>query len=91
MSEKDELLARTYRSAFELAVQHNVTSLAIPAISTGAYRFPLERATHIAVTALIAFLGGSFTKKTCERLDDVRATIDPRQVVMSMAPTTDAP
>lgn len=46
---EEELLARTYRSAFELAVQHNLTSLALPAISTGAYRFPLDRATRIAV------------------------------------------
>lgn len=46
---EEELLAKTYRSVFDLAVQHNLTSLAFPAISTGAYRFPLDRATRIAV------------------------------------------
>lgn len=48
-SGEEELLARTYRSAFELAIQHNLTSLAFPAISTGAYRFPMDRAASIAV------------------------------------------
>lgn len=46
---EEDLLARTYRSAFELAAQHELGSLAFPAISTGAYRFPLDRATRIAV------------------------------------------
>lgn len=46
---EEDLLARTYRSAFELAAQHELTSLAFPAISTGAYRFPLDLATRVAV------------------------------------------
>lgn len=53
---EDELLARTYCSVFELVAQHAITSLALPAISTGAYRFPLERATRIAVRETRAFL-----------------------------------
>lgn len=43
-------LARCYREAFRLAREHDVQSLAFPAISTGAYRFPLRRATEIAKT-----------------------------------------
>ncbi len=46
---EEELLARAYRSAFELIEQHGITTVAFPAISTGAYRFPLDRATRIAV------------------------------------------
>ncbi len=48
--DEDELLARCYRSCFALAVQHAIRTIAFPAISTGIYGFPLERATRIAVT-----------------------------------------
>lgn len=50
------LLAACYRNSFALAVRHNVKSLAFPAISTGIYRFPLEEATHIAVTTTLEFI-----------------------------------
>lgn len=45
---EDELLASCYRRSFEIAREHDLQSIAFPAISTGAYRFPLERATRIA-------------------------------------------
>jgi O-acetyl-ADP-ribose deacetylase len=50
VSGEDELLASCYRSALALAAERGLRSLAFPAISTGAYGFPLERATRIAVT-----------------------------------------
>jgi O-acetyl-ADP-ribose deacetylase len=46
---EDELLARCYRASFGFAVEHGLTSLAFPAISTGVYGFPRERAAKIAV------------------------------------------
>ena len=46
---EDDLLASCYRRCIELAAQHACASIALPAISTGVYRFPLERATEIAV------------------------------------------
>jgi O-acetyl-ADP-ribose deacetylase len=46
---EDEALASCYREAMRLAAEHGCGSIAFPAISTGAYRFPLERATRIAV------------------------------------------
>jgi O-acetyl-ADP-ribose deacetylase (regulator of RNase III) len=46
---EDDLLASCYRNSLALARRHALTSLAFPAISTGVYRFPLERATRIAV------------------------------------------
>ena len=47
---KDEetLLANCYRNSFALALEHDLKSIAFPAISTGIYRFPLELATKIA-------------------------------------------
>jgi O-acetyl-ADP-ribose deacetylase (regulator of RNase III) len=47
--EEDELLAGCYRRCLELAKQHNVRSIAFPAISTGVYHFPPKRAAHIAI------------------------------------------
>jgi len=44
-----ELLAGCYRNSLRLADEHGIRSIAFPAISTGVYRFPLERATRIAV------------------------------------------
>jgi O-acetyl-ADP-ribose deacetylase (regulator of RNase III) len=54
--DEDGLLASCYRSSLELAERLGARSVAFPAISTGAYRFPLERATEIAVAAVVAFL-----------------------------------
>ena len=47
-SNEDELLAGCYRSALDLAAEHKLTSIAYPAISTGIYRFPADRAARIA-------------------------------------------
>ncbi len=53
---EEELLSKCYRSSLTLAVQHSVHTIAFPAISTGVYRFPLDRATQIAVTEVKTFL-----------------------------------
>jgi O-acetyl-ADP-ribose deacetylase (regulator of RNase III) len=52
----DELLARCYRSCFELASRHDLRSLAFPSISTGVYGFPVQRAARIAVREIAAGL-----------------------------------
>lgn len=44
-----EQLAACYRSCFALAAQHNLATLAFPAISTGVYGFPKTAAAAIAV------------------------------------------
>jgi O-acetyl-ADP-ribose deacetylase (regulator of RNase III) len=50
-----ELLASCYRRSLELAVQHRLTSIAFPSISIGAYGFPVELATPIAIAAVRQF------------------------------------
>lgn len=47
-----ELLARCYQGAIALAIAHEFTSLAFPAISTGVYGYPLMEATQVAVAAV---------------------------------------
>jgi len=51
-SQEDALLASCYRRSLELAAAHGVKSIAFPAISTGAYGFPRERAARIALTEI---------------------------------------
>ena len=43
------LLRKTYRSIFEIALKYEIRSIAIPAIGTGIYRFPIQEATKIAL------------------------------------------
>lgn len=44
-----ELLASCYRSSLKLAVENGIRTIAFPAISCGAYRYPVEQAAAIAV------------------------------------------
>src|SRR6202034_4857646 len=47
---EDQALASCYRRAIELCQTHGLGSIAFPAISTGVYRFPADRAARIAVS-----------------------------------------
>jgi O-acetyl-ADP-ribose deacetylase (regulator of RNase III) len=49
---EDQLLASCYRRALELCEASALSSVAFPAISTGVYRFPADRAAGIAVAAV---------------------------------------
>jgi len=53
---EDDLLTSCYRRCLELAVQYEIKTIAFPAISTGVYAFPIERACKIAVSEVIKFL-----------------------------------
>ena len=53
---EDELLAGCYRAALRLAQANGCAAIAVPAISTGIYRFPPDRAAGIAVAAVRAML-----------------------------------
>lgn len=52
---EDELLASCYRNSLRLAAANSVASIAFPSISTGVYRFPIERACRIALREVQAF------------------------------------
>jgi O-acetyl-ADP-ribose deacetylase (regulator of RNase III) len=53
-SGEDDLLASCYRRALALAAEHRLASIAFPAISTGVYRFPPDRAARIAVGTVVS-------------------------------------
>lgn len=50
-----ELLENCYLSALELAIQHNVKTIAFPNISTGIYKFPKDQAAEIALNIISLF------------------------------------
>jgi O-acetyl-ADP-ribose deacetylase (regulator of RNase III) len=55
-SGEPELLAACYRNSLNLAFENGLKSIAFPAISTGVYAYPKERAAEIAVGAIKEFL-----------------------------------
>ncbi|AET64375.1 O-acetyl-ADP-ribose deacetylase [Methanothrix harundinacea] len=55
---EEDLLAKAYRSSLELAGENGIKTIAFPAISAGAYGFPMERASKIAVAEISRFLEG---------------------------------
>lgn len=73
---EDKLLTSCYRNCLKLAVQHQLKTIAFPSISTGAYRFPVERASRIAIAEIKKFLSQKssiekvtivcFDKHTCQ-------------------------
>ena len=58
-SREDDLLASCYRTALDLAAAHRLTSIAFPAISTGIYGFPADRAARIAVGTVASELSAA--------------------------------
>ena len=50
---EDDLLTSCYRRSMELCGKHKLSSVAFPAISTGIFRFPADRAARIAVHTTI--------------------------------------
>ena len=56
---EDDLLASCYRTSLALAMDHGLASIAFPAISTGIYHFPADRAARIAVGTVAAEIAAS--------------------------------
>jgi O-acetyl-ADP-ribose deacetylase (regulator of RNase III) len=51
-----ELLASAYRESLQLAADNNLSSISFPSISTGAYGYPVDKASRIAIKTVISFL-----------------------------------
>jgi len=60
-----ELLKQTYRNTLKLATSKGLKTIAFPSISTGAYGYPIEEASRIALVTVKAFIEKE------ERLDKV--------------------
>ena len=55
-SGEENLLASAYRASFALAANHGCRSVALPALSTGAYRYPLDKAARVALATSTTLL-----------------------------------
>jgi O-acetyl-ADP-ribose deacetylase (regulator of RNase III) len=55
---EETLLSMAYRTALELAADRACRSVALPALSTGAYRYPMEGAARVALVTAADFLRG---------------------------------
>lgn len=64
-NDEDESLANCYRNSLKLATEQKLKSIAFPAISTGVYRFPLDRGAKIAVRECFGFIQ---TQSTIDRI-----------------------
>ncbi len=53
---EEKLLADCYRNSLKLAEEHDVDSIAFPAISTGYFRYPLEKATEVALRTVLEMI-----------------------------------
>jgi O-acetyl-ADP-ribose deacetylase (regulator of RNase III) len=58
-SDEEELLASCYRASLDFAAAHRLGSIGFPAISTGVYRFPPDRAARIAVGTVASELAAA--------------------------------
>lgn len=71
---EEQLLAGAYRTSLALAAGHACRSVALPALSTGAYRYPLDEAARVAIDA---------TASVLERLTDDSPLVVVRFVLFS--------
>lgn len=55
-SGEEELLAEAYKNSLNLAVLKGLKTIAFPSISTGAYGYPIEKASRVAISAVKDFL-----------------------------------
>ncbi|MGD9644402.1 MAG: macro domain-containing protein [Pirellulales bacterium] len=56
VADEASLLASAYRNSLRLAVAHKCQSIALPSLGTGAYGYPLDRASRVALETTIEFL-----------------------------------
>lgn len=64
--ESPRLLASAYRRSLEVAVENGVKTIAFPAISTGVYGYPMDKAAQVSLTAVADFV------RQNDRLEKVR-------------------
>lgn len=58
---EEMLLAACYSSSLQIASENRIKTIAFPSISTGAYRFPFDKAAKIAYSTISGFLNDNNT------------------------------
>ncbi|MDP3104422.1 MAG: O-acetyl-ADP-ribose deacetylase [Candidatus Methanoperedens sp.] len=67
-----EKLSRAYRNSLALALKMGIKTISFPSISTGAYGYPVEKASRVALQAVADFLGEN------EGIEEVRFVLHSR-------------
>lgn len=65
--QEDDLLENAYWNSLKLASEYQLKTIAFPALSIGAYGYPLERAAKIALSSITKFL-----QNHCDQFEEVR-------------------
>ncbi|MFC1482958.1 O-acetyl-ADP-ribose deacetylase [Candidatus Margulisiibacteriota bacterium] len=60
---EEQLLANCYKNSLKVAEEKNFKTIAFPSISTGVYRFPLDKASKIAIKTILEHLKNSKIEK----------------------------
>ena len=79
---EEELLASCHRRAIELADEHGCSSVAFPAISTGAYAYPFELAAPVAIAATKEALAAHPSVELARFVFRDEATLAPYQAAL---------
>lgn len=85
----EELLASCYRRALEIADDHGLTSVAFPAISTGAFGYPLRPATEVALRTILELVPDLRHVRLVRMVLHAQRDLDVHEAVL--ADLTDAP
>jgi O-acetyl-ADP-ribose deacetylase (regulator of RNase III) len=73
------LLASAYRTALELAAAHGCGSVALPALSTGAHRYPISESAQVAINTIAEYLERSAIAITLSTVRFVLFSVDVQQ------------
>lgn len=89
---ESETLASCYRQSLQIADEHKLASISFPAISTGAYGYPLSEAAPVALSATIEALASSKHVKLCRFvLFDVSTVRAFERAAENLQPTSQVP
>jgi O-acetyl-ADP-ribose deacetylase (regulator of RNase III) len=55
-SKEPQILAQSYKNSLKIAIENGIKTISFPSISTGAYGYPVEKASRVALRAVMEFL-----------------------------------
>jgi O-acetyl-ADP-ribose deacetylase (regulator of RNase III) len=73
-----QLLENVYRNVLQVATENDLREIAIPSVSTGIFRYPLDEATNIAANAVQGFVAGSKTN-----LEEIRFVLSDQVIAQA--------
>ena len=66
--DEEKLLRAAYRNSLERAREYKLSTVAFPSISTGAYRYPIEKASRVAIGEVCAMLSSAELQRELEEV-----------------------